>query len=152
SGCGGDEPSEPAPVSAAETTTVDTDAASKPEAPPCESPLDALTQRERIAQPFTVGVSSMADARRAMEQHKIGGIFLGGSVVREVVSGDWLAQLQLDSPLPLLVAIDEEGGRVSRIAPFAGPLPSARVMAATMSPEQVRSAARTRGEFLRGMG
>ncbi len=41
---------------------------------------------------------------------------------------------------------------MSRIAPYAGPLPSARVMAATMSPEQVRSAARARGEFLRGMG
>jgi len=94
----------------------------------------------------------MADARRAVEQHSIGGIFLGGDVVGEVVSGDGLARLQHDSPLPLLVAIDEEGGRVSRIAPYAGPLPSARVMAATMSPDQVRAAARARGEFLRGMG
>lgn len=129
-----------------------TPAPAPPPEPPCESPLDALTPRERIAQLFTVGVSSMADARRAVETHKIGGIFLGGDVVGEVVSGDGLARLHHDSPLPLLVAIDEEGGRVSRIAPYAGPLPSARVMAATMSPEQVRSAARTRGEFLRGMG
>lgn len=123
-----------------------------PAAPPCESPLDPLSQRERIAQLFTVGVSSMADARRAVDEHNIGGIFLGGDVVGEVVSGDGLARLQQDSPLPLLVSIDEEGGRVSRIAPYAGPMPSARVMAATMSPEQVRSAARARGEFLRGMG
>ena len=120
--------------------------------PPCESPLDQLSQRQRIAQLFTVGVSSMADARRAVRDHGIGGIFLGGDVVGEVVAGDGLARLKHDSPLPLLVAIDEEGGRVSRVAPFAGPLPSARVMAATMSPEQVRAAARTRGEFLRGMG
>lgn len=124
----------------------------QPVAPVCASPLDSLTQRERIAQLFTVGVSSMADARRAVDEHNIGGIFLGGGVVREVVSGDGLTQLLHDAPLPLLVAIDEEGGRVSRIAPFAGPLPSARVMAATMSPEEVRSVARTRGEFLRGMG
>mgnify|MGYP000939404532 FL=1 len=128
-----------------------------PEAPaapalPCESPLDSLTQRERIAQLFTVGVASMADARRAVEEFRIGGIFLGGAVVGEAVSGDGLSRLKEDSPLPLLVAIDEEGGRVSRISPFAGPLPSARVMAATMSPDEVRSAARTRGEFLRGMG
>lgn len=126
--------------------------AARPVAPVCESPLDSLTQRERIAQLFTVGVSSMADARRAVAEHNIGGIFLGGGVVREVVSGDGLKRLLDDTPLPLLVAIDEEGGRVSRIAPFAGPLPSARVMAATMSPEEVRSAARTRGEFLHGMG
>lgn len=94
----------------------------------------------------------MADARRAVDEHNIGGIFLGGDVVGEVVSGDGLDRLRADSPLPLLVAIDEEGGRVSRIAPYAGPLPSARVMAATMSPEQVRAAARARGDFLRDMG
>ena len=135
-----------APSPAADPSTV------QPVAPVCESPLDSLTQRERIAQLFTVGVSSMADARRAVDEHNIGGIFLGGGVVREVVSGDGLTRLLHDTPLPLMVAIDEEGGRVSRIAPFAGPLPSARVMAATMSPEEVRSAARTRGEFLRGMG
>ncbi|MBB1028268.1 glycoside hydrolase family 3 protein, partial [Dietzia sp. DQ11-38-2] len=125
---------------------------SRAAAPPCESPLDSLSQRERIAQLFTVGVSSMADARRAVDEHNIGGIFLGGDVVGEVVSGDGLARLQEDSALPLLVSIDEEGGRVSRIAPYAGPMPSARVMAATMSPEEVRSAARARGEFLREMG
>ena len=158
SGCSDDEPADPAPVSAAATPAATAAGAAPPAppapppAPPCESPLDSLSQRERIAQLFTVGVSSMADARQAVEQHKIGGIFLGGGVVGEVVSGDALARLQQDSPLPLLVAIDEEGGRVSRIAPYAGPLPSARVMAATMSPEQVRSAARARGEFLRGMG
>lgn len=166
-GCGSGEPSDRAPLPGGETsaevspTTSDTDpqaqaptqaqAPSLP-APPCESPLDSLTQRDRIAQLFTVGVSSMADARRAVEDHNIGGIFLGSSVVGEVVSGDGLARLKQDSALPLLVAIDEEGGRVSRIAPYAGPLPSARVMAATMSPEEVRSAARARGEFLRGMG
>ena len=154
-GCTDDETAERASPTADTTAVTSTSAAtesgSRP-APACESPLDELTQRERIAQLFTVGVSSMADARQAVERHKIGGIFLGGDVVGEVVNGDGLARLQHDSPLPLLVAIDEEGGRVSRIAPFAGPMPSARVMAATMSPEEVRSAARQRGEFLRGMG
>src|SRR5699024_7029726 len=52
----------------------------------CHSPLDELTQRERIAQLFTVGVSSMEDARRAVHEHRIGGIFLGGDVVGEVVA------------------------------------------------------------------
>lgn len=111
-----------------------------------------MTQRERVAQLFTVGVNSMADARYAVENFNIGGVFIGSSVVDEVATGDGLAQLQRDAPLPLLVAIDEEGGRVSRIAPYAGPMPSARVMAATMSPDQVREIARKRGEFLVGMG
>ena len=152
-GCGAaDDRNAPDPAPVGTSASAPADPPAVPPAPPCESPLDSLTQRERIAQLFTVGVTSMADARRAIEQHNIGGIFLGGDVVREVVSGDGLARLQQDSPLPLLVAIDEEGGRVSRIAPYAGPMPSARVMAATMSPEEVRSAARSRGEFLRGMG
>src|SRR5699024_627143 len=55
SGCGADEPAEPAPVSAA-GTAHDTAATPGPLAPQCESPLDSLTQRERIAQLFTVGV------------------------------------------------------------------------------------------------
>lgn len=142
----------PAASPAAGSTPADTTSAAKPPAPPCESPLDDLTQRQRIAQLFTVGVSSVEDARRAVLDHSVGGIFLGSNVVGEVVAGDGLDRLHRDSPLPLLVAIDEEGGRVSRIAPYAGPLPSARVMAATMTPEQVRDAARVRGEYLRDMG
>ena len=126
--------------------------AASPPISPCDSPFAQMSQRERIAQLFTVGVSSMADARRAVEQHNIGGVFIGSSVVGEVVAGDGLAQLQSIAPLPLLVSIDEEGGRVSRIAPYAGPMPSARVMANTMSPAEVRETARKRGEFLAGMG
>ena len=154
SGCGAGNPTAPGPAAppASSTPPAAATASPAPTAPTCDSPLDELTPRQRIAQLFTVGVNSMADARRAVEEHRVGGIFLGGDVVHEVVTTDGLARLHRDSPLPLLVAIDEEGGRVSRIAPYAGPLPSARVMAATMSPEQVRAAARTRGDFLRGMG
>lgn len=149
---GGDAPDDaPAAGPAATAPAGDTPAHAAP-ALPCESPLDSLTQRERIAQLFTVGVSSMADARRAVLEEKVGGIFLGGDVVEEVVSGDGLARLKQESPFPLLVSIDEEGGRVSRVSRFAGPLPSARVMAATMSPEQVRGAAFDRGRFLHGIG
>ena len=161
-GCGTVDPSDQAGTPATSTDTGDHasadsaddagDAATLPPTAPCDSPFADLTQRERIAQLFTVGVSSMADARQAVEQHNIGGIFIGSSVVGEVVAGDGLAGLQNAAPLPLLVAIDEEGGRVSRVAPYAGPMPSARVMAATMTPEQVRQSARTRGEFLAGMG
>ena len=154
-GCGTAEPADQAstPSTSSDAATgTNGEAAALPPTAPCDSPFADLTQRERIAQLFTVGVSSMADARQAVEQHNIGGVFIGSSVVGEVVAGDGLARLQNDAPLPLLVAIDEEGGRVSRIAPYAGPMPSARVMATTMTPEQVRETARKRGEFLAGMG
>lgn len=148
--CGTGEPADQEPPPAADTTT--TAVATAPPTAPCDSPFAALSQRERIAQLFTVGVSSMADARQAVEQHNIGGVFIGSGVVGEAVSGSGLAELQRTAPLPLLVAIDEEGGRVSRVSPYAGPMPSARVMASTMSPEQVRATAHTRGEFLNRMG
>ena len=171
-GCGTVEPSDQASTPSTSADTADTadtgsetsaavsadpadtagEVATSPPTAPCDSPFANLTQRERIAQLFTVGVSSMADARRAVEQHNIGGVFIGSGVVGEVVAGGGLAALQDDAPFPLLVSIDEEGGRVSRIAPYAGPMPSARVMAATMSAEQVREAARVRGEYLVGMG
>lgn len=151
-GCASEQGRTPAGTTPDAAAHGSAEPASGPPAEPCESPLDSLTQRERIAQLFTVGVSSIADARRAVHEYRVGGIFLGSGVVDEVVGGDAIAQLQSESPLPLLVAIDEEGGRVSRVAPYAGPIPSAREMADTMAPEEVRAVARGRGEFLRGMG
>ena len=165
-GCGTDEPPDQTHASpaggdaqsttgaeATDDTTDEADStAALPPTGPCDSPFADLTQRERIAQLFTVGVSSMADARQAVEKYNIGGVFIGSSVVGEVVAGDGLARLQDEAPFPLLVAIDEEGGRVSRISPYAGPMPSARVMATTMSTEQVRETARERGQFLARMG
>ena len=151
-GCGTDATGRANDDTTVEATGEADPAAVLPPTAPCDSTFADLTQRERIAQLFTVGVSSMADARRAVERFNIGGIFLGSGVVGEVVAGDGLARLQNEAPFPLLVAIDEEGGRVSRISPYAGPMPSARVMATTMSPEKVRETARGRGEFLARMG
>ena len=151
-GCGTDATGRANDDTTVEATGEADPAAVLPPTAPCNSPFADLTQRERIAQLFTVGVSSMADARQAVEKYNIGGVFIGSSVVGEVVAGDGLARLQNEAPFPLLVAIDEEGGRVSRISPYAGPMPSARVMATTISPEKVRETARGRGEFLARMG
>jgi beta-N-acetylhexosaminidase len=55
-------------------------------------------------------------------------------------------------PLPLAVSVDEEGGRVSRLAPLIGTQPSPRELAQTRSPEDVYSIALQRGQAMRGLG
>jgi beta-N-acetylhexosaminidase len=55
-------------------------------------------------------------------------------------------------PLPLAVSVDEEGGRVSRLASVIGTQPSPRVLAQTQTPEQVYQIALQRGQAMRGLG
>ena len=55
-------------------------------------------------------------------------------------------------PAPLLVAVDEEGGRVSRLAGLIGSQPSPRVLAASHTPEEVYSIALARGEAMKRLG
>ncbi|MGC8474082.1 MAG: glycoside hydrolase family 3 N-terminal domain-containing protein, partial [Candidatus Dormibacteria bacterium] len=50
------------------------------------------------------------------------------------------------------VMTDEEGGAVQRLSNLLGPLPSARQMAATMSPEQIQQLGLSIGERLRAAG
>ena len=49
-------------------------------------------------------------------------------------------------------AVDEEGGRVQRLAPVLGRIPSARQMAATMSPAAVRDLAARHAAGMRRLG
>lgn len=54
--------------------------------------------------------------------------------------------------LPGLVAIDYEGGSVARHAETIGPMPSARVQAQTMTPDDVRQLSQRRGKAMRALG
>lgn len=56
------------------------------------------------------------------------------------------------APVPTWVAIDEEGGRVQRLEAAIGAIPSARAMAAAMSPEAVEALAEERGQAMRTAG
>jgi len=54
--------------------------------------------------------------------------------------------------VPLMVTIDEEGGRVSRVDQLFGPDPSAREVARTMTTDQAYEMALERGRQLRSVG
>lgn len=91
------------------------------------------------------------EALAAVTSEQIGGIFLAGSATG-LLSGGALQQVQDAAELPVVVAVDDEGGRVQRIDALDGQLPSARWMAANLSSEQVYELAAKRGRQLRARG
>lgn len=119
----------------------------------CAELIAAMSPRQRLAQLLMVGVdpADQTAATELVRTEGIGGIFLRGSAT-QLLTGDGLAAVRAAATLPLAVGVDEEGGRVQRVDALDGPIPSARVMAQTMSAGQVRDLARERGRALRARG
>lgn len=152
-----------APALTTHRTPADGAAApAQPQASPAsvEQPVDtcapmvaALSPRDRLAQRLMVGVdaSDPAGAAQIVRDSQVGGVFLGGNATA-LLRNDRMQALQDASRTPLAVAVDEEGGRVQRIDELDGDIPSARQMAASRTPEQVREIARERAGQLRARG
>jgi beta-N-acetylhexosaminidase len=121
-------------------------------ADPCVQRAAALPLRTRLAQRLMIGVDPSGPAEAvAAARETVGGIFIGGNPTGLLADGA-LAKVQAAATVPVAVAVDDEGGRVQRIDALDGSLPSARQMATTMSPDQVRELATTRGKALRARG
>jgi beta-N-acetylhexosaminidase len=87
-----------------------------------------------------------------VEQYRVGGIMIGSWTDLSMM-GQPLADIAGSAgPLPLAVSVDEEGGRVSRLAKLIGAQPSPRVLAQTMTPDEVRGIAFQRGQAMRNLG
>src|SRR5699024_6733318 len=110
--------------------------------------LDGLNQRERRAQLLMVGVNNADDAVDVITNEQIGGIFIGGWTDLSIF--DRIKRIRQAADHPMMVAIDEEGGRVTRLG--GNPMPSARRSAQTMSPADVRAMARKRGDRMAKLG
>lgn len=92
--------------------------------------MASMSEEDKLAQLLFVGVegTTLSEAERNMiEKGKVGGVVLLG---RNVSSADQLKVLVSsikeanNSPVPLFIGIDEEGGRVSRIPTSLSNLPS----------------------------
>ncbi|MDR3658886.1 MAG: glycoside hydrolase family 3 N-terminal domain-containing protein [Mycobacterium sp.] len=149
-------PSQPAagPTSSAKSTAPSSKPmdAPAPTAPPCDAHalLSTLTLRQKLAQLLMVGVKDAADARAAVTQQQVGGIFVGSWTDLSMLSDGTIPALQAASgALPLAVSIDEEGGRVSRLAKLFGKQRSPMVLAETMTPAVVVAIARDRGQQMK---
>ncbi|MBF6193504.1 glycoside hydrolase family 3 N-terminal domain-containing protein [Nocardia implantans] len=144
-------------ASSSTTTTTDATTAAVPvtsSAPPdCNAGyLAQFTTRQKLAQLLTVGVTGAADATDVVRNEQIGGIFVGGWTDQALLASGQIAQVKQAAKVPLMVTIDEEGGRVSRVRDLIGAAPSARETAQTMSPEQFYDATLTRGRALKDLG
>lgn len=120
---------------------------------PCAATIAGLSPRQQLAQLVQVGVRAddPADALSVVTGEQVGGVFLGGDATGLLASGG-LTEVKAAAKLPLTVSVDDEGGRVQRVEALDGNIPSAREMAATMGPDQVRVLAKARGDKLRARG
>ncbi|MGW3959293.1 glycoside hydrolase family 3 N-terminal domain-containing protein [Amycolatopsis sp. NPDC005003] len=119
----------------------------------CAGLVDGLDDRAQVAQLVVVGVSGDNPSATVslVRDHQVGGIFIGGNATALLKDGS-LTAVQAAAKVPVAVTVDEEGGRVQRIDDLDGDLPSARTMAATKSPDEVRALAAERGRQLRARG
>ena len=126
-----------------------------PAAPVCGDPaaaVAAMSTRDKLAQLLMVGVTGAADARAVAAEHRVGGIMVGSWTDLSMLTDGSLPDIANSGPLPLAVSVDEEGGRVSRLAGLIGSQPSPRQLARTSTPEEVYAIARDRGAKMRGLG
>jgi beta-N-acetylhexosaminidase len=147
-------PSSAAPAgstSPASVAPLKAPAPAAPAPPVCGDPT-TLPTRDKLAQLLMVGVRDGADARAVVENYHVGGIFIGSWTNRSMLTDGSLPDYANAGPLPLAVSVDEEGGRVDRLASLIGPAPSARVLAQTRTPDEVYQLALDRGRQMRGLG
>jgi beta-N-acetylhexosaminidase len=114
--------------------------------PHCADVVSAMSPRDALAQRLMVGVEA-TDPRAVAENVRatqVGGIFVGGNATA-LLTEQALRGVQAMARIPLAVAVDDEGGRVQRIDMLDGKLPSARSMARTSTPDQVRALGEERG-------
>lgn len=117
----------------------------------CPAAAD-MSPREKVAQLVVVGVETGAEeTQQIVRDEQIGGLFVGGNATDLFTSGA-LKSVQDVADVPVSIAIDDEGGRVQRLDELVGDMPSAREMAQTMSPQEVRQLAVERGREMRERG
>lgn len=143
----------PSTSTSTEITSTPASSSSAPVAASCGSDLLAsLSLRQKLAQLLNVGVTGTDDALSIVQNEEIGGIFVGSWTDQSMLTNREVPQVASASKLPLMVTIDEEGGRVSRVADILGPDPSARETAQTMTVEQTYQMALERGRGLKDLG
>ncbi|MGX9789189.1 glycoside hydrolase family 3 N-terminal domain-containing protein [Mycobacterium sp. MMS18-G62] len=142
----------PSPTMAATVATAPLEAMPAPACGDGAALLASMSTRDKLAQLLMVGVTGADDARAVVNNHHVGGIFIGSWTDLSMLSNGTLRDIASVGPLPLAVSVDEEGGRVSRLAGLIGNQPSPRVLAATHTPEEVYNIALQRGQAMRNLG
>ncbi len=114
--------------------------------------LASMSTRDKLAQLLMVGVRNGSDARAVVDDYHVGGIMIGSWTDLTMLTDGSLPDIADGGPLPLAVSVDEEGGRVQRLSPILGPMPSARALATSHTPDEVYQIALDHGRQMRGLG
>ena len=124
--------------------------------------IDHLTQTQQIGQLLMLAVYTngyTAALNQPLQQWDIANAIVfnnynGGPLMPTTLSG-WtqlVHDLQTHANQSLIIATDEEGGIVDRLAPYYGPTPSPQQLAATGNPQQAYTQAQLYAQRLRASG
>ncbi|MFD4458589.1 glycoside hydrolase family 3 N-terminal domain-containing protein [Nocardia sp. NPDC058480] len=155
--CSGGSSNETSPAASSSAVAAPSAAGDPASATPTQSNCGAdylakLSQREKLAQLLTVGITGSADASNVVSSEQVGGIFVGSWTDPSLLDKTALDAVKAQAKVPLMVTIDEEGGRVSRAKNVIGAAPSAREVAQTMSPQEYYQFTLTRSKALKDVG
>jgi beta-N-acetylhexosaminidase len=118
--------------------------------------IRTMSPREKIGQLIMAGFDTPAEAVRLIRDLRLGGVILfKRNIATEEQTAQDIATLQqaVASGLPpLFVAVDQEGGRVSRLPASSGPFPSARSIGDRQDPQLAYQAGLDTGRILLRLG
>ena len=96
------------------------------------------------------GTSASPDTIQMIENEGAGGIiYYGPNIETAKQVRDLNTEFQRLAPIPLIVAVDQEGGTVNRLLPIVGPLPA---VASLTTPSQARQAGEQDARYLSMLG
>lgn len=122
-----------------------------------ETPTADVADDARLAAAtLAVGVTGFDDAAAAVDLG-VRHLFIGSDTDLTMLNGQGDPARSIDALRDraggdLTVSVDEEGGQVQRLAGIIGELPSAREMAATMTPEEVGARFADHGRKMHDLG
>jgi beta-N-acetylhexosaminidase len=114
-----------------------------------------MSVEERAGQVIIARFSGTAAPVELVERLHLGGVIVMGD---NIVSADQVRSLTHDledansRPFPLIIGVDQEGGRVARIGPPATEFPSLMTLGAADSADLATDVARASGTELRALG
>jgi len=124
--------------------------------------IATLTPQQQIGQTLLLAVyanSYNTNLDQALTQWSPGGAVIfpeynGGPLEPTTLTGmrQLIHDLQAHARTPLLLATDEEGGDVDRLAPYYGPTPAPWALAATGDPHKAYAQAQTDAQRMRDLG
>ena len=158
SGCAASHPEETRQVSIpTEETTIPTTAPTEP-VDPMQMLLESMTVEEKVGQLFLARCPTETATEDITRYHLGGYILFGQDFEGETPDSlrQTLADYQSASPIPLLIAVDEEGGTVCRISKYpafrTSRFPSPRESYATGGMKQVLSVETKKTQLLKDLG